>query len=236
MVSNRIIYKDNEFDGNPFDVILQASIEFLRASIFMITRYRTNIGSITKDEIMFAELISRINDELLILDSLDKEEVDKLREESLIYKHCKFNDVNDFLFKFNNMIPTSWSHCVPRMTDEVEKIILSDEDLQERHKLYEVADQLLDKCGHDYNKAENLLMNVISLIDDSEDPIPSEMDTSDSYDDTFVSIKNFITKNDIRTIEEVELMLSHIVIKRYEHETGMNRMFDALKIPENRRV
>lgn len=151
--------------GNPFDVIVEASIAYLRNQLFSVTRFNTeyDVGNETRGQY----LIDRINEQYEILSSMTNEEVELCRKASVIEKKSqKQMKVNDFLFQWEQSFPTIYSECNPEYDPQLEQMFLgkSSSDYLRRKSLIGVIEERIHK-DKGYDKIEAELEGATDFLD-----------------------------------------------------------------------
>lgn len=115
-----------EVAGNPFDVIIEASISYLRNQMFSVSRYRTDIDDGNETRGMY--LIDRIRKQYEILDSMTDEQVEICRKNSVLAKkNAQPMDVNAYLFDLEKSFPTIYSECNPKFEGPLEELFIGSE-------------------------------------------------------------------------------------------------------------
>lgn len=186
-----------EVQGNPFDIIIQSSIEYLRDCFFNVARYRKEDNYVPSNE-NDTHLIDRIKEQYNVLGNMTNDQVNILRTHSILYKEIDFLKMNDFLFSISKAIPTVWSQCVPVFEPEVEMVLFGDsDDYKKRKKLKDLA---IETAKHfkDFQSFDYFLSKCIDFIDRNDD----------SYGDN-IKTDEFIKKHSL-DIDDICIMQSAI--------------------------
>lgn len=154
-----------EIYGNPFDVIMEASIDYMRNSIFNVERYRNREVPINTSEGDY--LIKRIKSQYEILDSMTDEQVEICRQNSVLAKkNTRPMDVNAYLFDLEKSFPTIYSECNPKFEGPLEELFIGSEssDYFRRIGLATTVKDYL-KREHGADKINALLSGATDYLD-----------------------------------------------------------------------
>ena len=148
--------------NNPFDVIIQSGISFLRGTLFDVIRCgsRDAADAGVEDK---NYLILRIKSQYELLNKMTEEEREICRKNSVLLKSGQHPAINDFLFELESSIPTIWSENVPELGTAVEKAILRDSpEVDRRCRMRELAKMKL--VGMEYDECENFFMKCLEAV------------------------------------------------------------------------
>lgn len=203
-------FNGQKINGNPFDIIIQSAIMYLRGTLFDVIRYRGNT-IVPIDE---TYLIDRIRSQYKLLDEMSDDEVKICKENSVLYKACRnHNEVNDFLFAFEQAIPTVWSECNPIYEPSIEKMFFGDSsDFYRRKALKKLTEQKIKEFGG-LTKCDQFLSNCIDVIDNPGlNPVA----------------KKFVSEY-MLSINDIELMKS-VIRHKYQRKTrvDISNMFERI--------
>lgn len=188
-----------EMKSNPFDVILQAGIDYLRSAMFNIECYNEKYDSLMIDN---NSLHERTSQQYEILSQLSKEEINILKEDSIFYKYIIENSVklNKVLCELIRNIPTEYSYIIPPVSINTEKIIYGDSGEAE-HMQFLRALVAEEKDIMKYNNIFRRSMDYLIMIENND---LEEL----KYPD-FLEEKEFISKHNL-TISDLRYITSFI--------------------------
>ena len=154
-----------EIHGNPFDVIMEASIEYMRNSIFNIERYRHRgcIAHVSKGD----SLIEVINKQYEILDAMTDEEVELCRQKSILFKKLgNIMLITHNIFKFKQSFRTKYCESNPELDPELEKLFFGEDSSEylKRRYLINVVNEIYNKTN-DFNEINELISGSIDVLD-----------------------------------------------------------------------
>lgn len=203
-------FNEQKINGNPFDIIIQSAIMYLRGTLFDVIRYRGDTIAPTDE----TYLIDRIRSQYKLLNEMSDDEVKICKENSVLYKECRnHNEVNDFLFAFEQAIPTVWSECNPIYEPSMEKLFFGDSsDFYRRKELKKLTEQKIKEFGG-LAECDHFLSNCIDVIDNSGlNP----------------DAKKFVSEY-MLSINDIELMKS-VIRHQYQRKTRVDiaNMFERI--------
>lgn len=154
-----------EIYGNPFDVIMEASIDYMRNSIFNIERYRNREVPIGVQEGDY--LIKRIKKQYEILDAMTDEEVELCRQKSILFKKLgNIMLITHSIFKFQQSFRTKYCECNPELDPELEKFFFGEESSEylRRKSLIDVVTEIYKKT-YQFDEIDEILSGAMDALD-----------------------------------------------------------------------
>ena len=150
--------------GNPFDVIIEESIEYMRNSIFNIERYRHRncIAHVSGDG--FIEII---NKQYEILDAMTDEEVELCRQKSILFKKLgNIMLITNNIFKLKQSFRTKYCECNPELDPELEKLFFGEDSSEylKRRSLINIINEIYNKT-HNIDEISELISGSIDVLD-----------------------------------------------------------------------
>lgn len=154
-----------EIYGNPFDVIMEASIDYMRNSIFNVERYRNREVPINTSEGDY--LIKRIKSQYEILDSMTDEQVELCRQKSILFKKLgNIMLITHTIFKFQQSFRTKYCECNPELDPEMEKLFFGEESSEylRRKSLIDIVNEIYNKT-YKFDEIDELLSGAMNALD-----------------------------------------------------------------------
>lgn len=225
MSDNNYLAKVNgiEVKGNPFDVIMQQSIAYLRENLFTVSRLGTDSENLLAPT-FHKSVVKNIDDTKEILRSMTKEQLEKCREESVIMKYAgdsTFIELNNFLFALEKLFPTVWTECTPAYDDSLEKIFYGDSsDYYRRSGLRETLEGMIPDNFKELNYDQKLFVfnSIAMLLNRCHELIDHDTNDKDHQQAKEFMLLNGIERGDNgRTdINFLQSVLSHLLRREYQ--------------------
>lgn len=227
-MKNYEIEKDTRPAGNPIDVIMGATISFLRGQMFDINRVKTEISRTD-----YSYLINRINEQYELLESMSKEEVEVCRKTSVLRK-SGYDAVamNNFFFALEQSFRNIYCETWPEFDPEIEKLLYKDSsDYYQRREIIQFTERMIDEYKEaDKNHVPVYFETLEKFFNDCRNYLDKNAETNYFDKERFEKAKLFVEKY-ILYIEDIDLMES--VVKHRKQEMT-NEVFKMLVLMEKK--
>ena len=166
---------DIEVKGNPFDVIMHLGFSFLHQCLsYSVMVYKRKEADVNNESGMY--ILKNIEDAEKILSTMTKDQIETCWDSSILKKSCNNLDMFiDFLWRVENMFPTSWSEKEPECCAFLEKFLYGDSpDFYRREKLIKMVESYFcNKDAPHFTKEEELYRyeNFLLMLKDCEEII-----------------------------------------------------------------
>lgn len=221
-MKENIEYANVRVGGNPYDVIMEAAIGYLRCQLFAIGRIGTAIEEPDKGQ----HFVDRINEQYKLLNALEEEDRENLRRCCVHGQYCRsHNKLNNFLFRLEQSCRTIYCETNPALDPVTDKLFKGEysSEVYAQNAQKEFIVDLMAKLEIGFEKVESLIEDYMNAIDPVFNRPPLDPDIEKRLND---AIEIFGKYN--FSMDDLEYMRS-FVRHKIDDEHGITvALFDAM--------